>query len=170
MLAAGLPVCSPVDCVEDSWALPRLGFGPHDVEHSPDLLAACRSPGLVFRGRALGGEALFLCVALLALHQLFLTPSPCSRDALPEFGHELACNRAIDQATQIREWAGVDGPCLHPCAQFVEQRLGLVLAATDQSLRCNSLLREQGIWKNQFTTTLRVANLATRFLCVLWLY
>ena len=170
VLAAGVPSCLPVVCVGDSWALSRLGFGPHDVEHSPDLLAACRGPCLEFRGRALGGEAPFLRLALLTLRQLFLASASGGCYALSKFRHELAGNRAIDQAAQVRERAGVYGPRLHPGAQFVEQCLGLILAAAEQSRRRGPFFGEQGIWKNQITTTLRATHLAARFLCVLWLY
>ena len=114
----------------------------HHVEHLPDLSPACGDLGLVFRCRALGGDALILGLALLAKDQFLLLPAPGCRNAQSHFRDKLAGDRTFDQTAQVRDRAGVHSFRLHARAQLVEQCLGLIRAALDQEQRRGSFFRE----------------------------
>jgi hypothetical protein len=116
-----------------------------------NLGAARGDPGLVFRGRALGGKTLLLGLALLAQDQLLSMPAPGRRNALSQFRHELAGQGSPDQATQV-----------------VEQGLGMRRAALNQDKRRLPFSGKQGFRQNQITTTLR-ASLARDDLRCEWL-
>jgi hypothetical protein len=118
-----------------------------------NLGAARGDPGLVFRGRALGGKTLLLGLALLAQDQLLSMPAPGRRNALSQFRHELAGQGSPDQATQVGHRAGMHRVRLHPGTQFIEQGLGVRRAALNQDKRRRTFFREQAFRKDQITTT-----------------
>lgn len=140
----------------------RLASRLHRIEHFPDLRPACGYLGLVFRCRALGGKAPFLCLAVLAQDQFLLVPAPGYRNPQSKLRDELAGERTPDQTAQVRDRARVHRFRLQACAQFVEQCLGLIRTALDQEARCGAFFREQRLGKDQITTTFRSVFIASR--------
>jgi hypothetical protein len=123
-----------------------------------NLGAARGDPGLVFRGRALGGKALLLGLALLAQDQFLSMPAPGRRNALSQFRHELAGQGAPDQATQVGHRAGMHRvfACIRALSSS-SKAWACERAALNQDKRRLPFFGEQGFRQNQITTTLRIS-------------
>ena len=109
-------------------------------------------PGLMLGRCAFGLQALFLDLSLTLKINGLLALRTVGNDAGGEHWHEASSHRVGDESAQVGHGvANVTG--LKPSGQFVEQGLGLLAAMAQQQSRGLALLRQQLVWKNQFTTT-----------------